>query len=41
MTPGSAFGPDCNDHIRMSYASSMEHIVEGLARMKKYFGSHR
>jgi aspartate aminotransferase len=37
LTPGSAFGPDCNDHIRMSYASSMEQIKEGLARMKKYF----
>jgi aspartate aminotransferase len=37
LTPGSAFGPDCNDHLRMSYASSMKHIVEGLARMKKYF----
>ena len=37
LTPGSAFGPGCNDHIRMSYASSMEHIKEGLARMKKYF----
>lgn len=39
MTPGSAFGPDSNDHLRMSYASSMEQIVEGLARMKKYFAS--
>ncbi len=37
LTPGSAFGPGCNDHLRMSYASSMEHIVEGLARMKRYF----
>lgn len=37
MTPGSAFGPDCNDHIRMSYASSMSQIKEGLARMGKYF----
>ncbi len=37
LTPGSAFGPDCNDHIRMSYASSMDQIKEGLARMKKYF----
>ncbi|HUL62829.1 MAG TPA: pyridoxal phosphate-dependent aminotransferase [Methanocella sp.] len=37
QTPGSAFGPGCNDHLRMSYASSMEQIVEGLARMKKYF----
>jgi len=37
LTPGSAFGPDSNDHLRMSYASSMEHIIEGLARMKRYF----
>lgn len=37
LTPGSAFGPGCSDHIRMSYASSMEHIKEGLARMSKYF----
>ncbi|HMK45990.1 MAG TPA: pyridoxal phosphate-dependent aminotransferase, partial [Methanocella sp.] len=33
LTPGSAFGPNSNDHFRMSYASSMEHIIEGLARM--------
>ncbi|CAJ37840.1 pyridoxal phosphate-dependent aminotransferase [Methanocella arvoryzae] len=39
LTPGSAFGPDSNDHLRMSYASSMEQIVEGLARMKKYFAN--
>jgi hypothetical protein len=37
--PDPAFGPDCNDHLCMSYASSMNHIVEGLARMKKYFSS--
>jgi aspartate aminotransferase len=37
LTPGSAFGPDSDDHIRMSYASSMKEIKEGLARMKKYF----
>ncbi|OPY30942.1 MAG: putative aspartate aminotransferase 2 [Methanocella sp. PtaU1.Bin125] len=37
LTPGSAFGPGCNDHIRMSYASSMDQIKEGLARMKNYF----
>lgn len=39
MTPGSAFGPDSNDHLRMSYASSMEHITKGLSRMKKYFSN--
>ncbi len=37
LTPGSAFGPGCDDHLRMSYASSMGQIVEGLARMKRYF----
>ncbi len=37
MTPGSAFGSDCNDHLRMSYASSMSDIHKGLERMTKYF----
>jgi aspartate aminotransferase len=34
LTPGSAFGPDSNDHLRMSYASSMADIKKGLERMK-------
>jgi aspartate aminotransferase len=33
LTPGSAFGPNSNDHLRMSYASSMDDIKKGLARM--------
>ncbi len=37
MTPGSAFGSGCNDHLRMSYASSMSDIHKGLERMAKYF----
>ncbi len=37
MTPGSAFGSDCNDHMRMSYASSMADIHKGLERMAKFF----
>lgn len=37
MTPGSAFGAGCNDHLRMSYASSMSDIHKGLERMAKYF----
>ena len=37
MTPGSAFGAGCNDHLRMSYASSMSDIHKGLERMTKYF----
>ncbi len=35
LTPGSAFGPHSDDHIRMSYASSMADIEKGLERMKK------
>lgn len=35
LTPGSAFGPDSDDHLRMSYASSMKDIKEGMRRMKK------
>ncbi|MCD1295179.1 aspartate aminotransferase [Methanocella sp. CWC-04] len=38
LTPGSAFGPESNDHLRMSYASSMKDIETGLERMKKVFG---
>lgn len=38
LTPGSAFGPDSNDHLRMSYASSMEDIKKGLERMKNMLG---
>jgi len=33
LTPGSAFGPHSDDHIRMSYASSMADIKKGLERM--------
>jgi aspartate aminotransferase len=38
LTPGSAFGPHSDDHIRMSYASSMEDIKKGLGRMAKALG---
>ncbi|MDP6156755.1 MAG: pyridoxal phosphate-dependent aminotransferase [Candidatus Thermoplasmatota archaeon] len=30
MTPGSAFGPSGEGFIRMSYANSLENIIEGL-----------
>ncbi len=36
VVPGSAFGSD--QHIRLSYALSMEHIWEGLHRMKEAIG---
>ncbi len=38
LTPGSAFGPGSDDHIRMSYASSMDDIKKGLERMAKVAG---
>ncbi len=38
LTPGSAFGPHSDGHIRMSYASSMEDIKKGLGRMAKVLG---
>jgi len=34
VVPGSAFGAD--DYLRLSYATSMDNIVEGLARIKKF-----
>src|SRR5262249_20029398 len=35
--PGEAFGT--TDHIRLSYATSMQEIDKGLERMRKWFGS--
>jgi aspartate aminotransferase len=35
VVPGPGFGTD--DHVRLSYATSMENIEEGLQRMKKFF----
>lgn len=34
VVPGNAFGID--DHIRLSYATSMENIEKGLGRIKKF-----
>ncbi len=34
VVPGSAFGSD--DHMRLSYATSEENIVKGLARIKNF-----
>ncbi len=38
LTPGSAFGPNSDDHLRMSYASSMDDIKKGLERMATLLG---
>ncbi|MBW3583529.1 MAG: pyridoxal phosphate-dependent aminotransferase [Euryarchaeota archaeon] len=36
VTPGPAFGPGGEGHVRISYATSDERIREGLARMKRF-----
>ena len=35
-TPGSAFGECGEGHIRMSYATSLETIVEAIERIKRF-----
>jgi aspartate aminotransferase len=37
-TPGSAFGPDGTDHVRLSYAASQERLNEALVRIEKLLG---
>jgi aspartate aminotransferase len=34
-TPGSAFGPEGSDYVRLSYAASQERLKEALARIEK------
>jgi aspartate aminotransferase len=36
LVPGVAFGND--DHVRLSYAASMEHIQEALDRLERFIG---
>jgi aspartate aminotransferase len=37
VTPGEAFGT--TDHVRMSYATSMEQLDKGLSRLQEFMGS--
>ena len=37
VTPGEAFGT--NDHVRMSYATSMEQLDKGLKRMHEFIAA--
>ena len=37
VVPGEPFG--ASGHLRISYATSMERIQEGLSRMRRFFGS--
>jgi aspartate aminotransferase len=38
VVPGQAFGTE--DHVRISYATSVEQIDKGLARLKDFFAKH-
>lgn len=36
VVPGTAFGPDLNDYVRISYASSFENLKEALFRIERF-----
>ena len=37
-TPGSAFGPDGKDYVRLSYAASRSRIAQALERIGRIVG---
>jgi aminotransferase len=41
LVPGNAFGSQCSDHVRISYASSYENLREAVVRMKRYLERRR
>ena len=41
VTPGAAFGPNAEGYLRFSYASSVERIREGLARLDRFLAPRR
>ena len=41
LVPGSAFGESGKDHIRCSYATSIDKISEALARIGNFLKNHR
>jgi (5-formylfuran-3-yl)methyl phosphate transaminase len=41
VTPGAAFGPGAEGYLRVSYASSIERIREGLERLARFFARRR
>ncbi len=41
VVPGDAFGPSGKDHVRCSYASSMDNLKEALVRMERFVHRHR
>jgi aminotransferase len=41
VVPGTAFGSEFNDYIRISYASGYENIKEALVRIESFLGGER
>jgi aminotransferase len=41
LVPGTAFGSQCEDHVRISYASSYDKLKEAVFRMKHYMETRR
>ncbi len=41
LVPGTAFGSQCEDHVRISYASSYDKLKEAVFRMKHYMEARR
>lgn len=36
VVPGSAFGDEYDDHLRMSYANNFDNLKEAIVRMERY-----
>jgi aminotransferase len=41
VVPGTAFGDELNDYIRISYASSYDNLKEALRRMEAFLKRHK
>jgi aminotransferase len=41
LVPGGAFGSQCADHVRISYASSYDNLREAVTRIGKYLEARR
>ena len=39
IIPGIAFGPEAEGYVRLSYAASMENLVEAMDRLTRYMQS--
>ena len=39
VTPGAAFGPNAEGHLRFSYAASLDRIAEGLRRLGSFLAA--